>query len=169
MLQVIEPSQQIQEIMFELHASTCHRCLYQIFFVCWHRYCWSKEALLLLLNACKIIKFLLWSFSWGMQWVLQVFWLRCIIGLFHSIVRMNGMLFVTTSRFIGFRPKLQHVQNQVQQYVKNMMSEQLRMPSTALRAYGKTNNDHRLTKPAFIASCSGFGPKVLLSTPSPIR
>jgi len=56
-------------------------------------------------------------------------------------------------------PKLQHVQNQVQQYVKNMMSEQLRMPSTALRAYGKTNNDHRLTKPAFIASCSGFGPK----------
>lgn len=56
-------------------------------------------------------------------------------------------------------PKLQHVQNQVQQNVKNMMSEQLRMPSTALRAYGKTNNDHRLTKPAFIASCSGFGPK----------
>ncbi|KAG5543668.1 hypothetical protein RHGRI_016431 [Rhododendron griersonianum] len=56
-------------------------------------------------------------------------------------------------------PKMQHVQNQVQQYVKNLMSEQLHMPSTALRPYGKINADHRLTKPAFIASCSVFGPK----------
>lgn len=56
-------------------------------------------------------------------------------------------------------PKLQHVQNQVQQYVKNMMSEQLHMPSTALGRYGKTNADHCFTKPAFIASCSVFGPK----------
>ncbi|KAE9457267.1 hypothetical protein C3L33_10835, partial [Rhododendron williamsianum] len=82
---------------------------------------------------------------------------------------MKGMLLVTSSHFLGFRPKMQHVQNQVQQYVKNLMSEQLHMPSTALRPYGKINADHRLTKPAFIASCSVFGPKVLPSTPSPIR
>ncbi|CAL5346674.1 unnamed protein product [Camellia sinensis] len=60
---------------------------------------------------------------------------------------------------VGSGPKLQHVQNQVQQYVKNMMSEQLHMPSTALGRYGKTNADHCFTKPAFIASCSVFGPK----------
>ncbi|PSS11091.1 Urease accessory protein like [Actinidia chinensis var. chinensis] len=54
-------------------------------------------------------------------------------------------------------PKLQHVQNQVQQHVKKMMSEQLHRPSVG--RYGKTNADHCLMKPAFIASCSFFGPK----------
>lgn len=90
-------------------------------------------------------------------------------SILFSYMRMKGMLLVTSSHFLGFRPKMQHVQNQVQQYVKNLMSEQLHMPSTALRPYGKINADHRLTKPAFIASCSVFGPKVLPSTPSPIR
>ncbi|XP_057510281.1 urease accessory protein D isoform X1 [Actinidia eriantha] len=54
-------------------------------------------------------------------------------------------------------PKLQHVQNQVQQHVKTMMSEQLHRPFVG--RYGKTNADHCLMKPAFIASCSVFGPK----------
>ncbi|KAK9267951.1 hypothetical protein L1049_010388 [Liquidambar formosana] len=60
-------------------------------------------------------------------------------------------------------PKLTHLQNQVQEDVKRMMSEQLHPPSTALGRYKRKNPDHCLTKPSFIASCSVFGPKVSLS------
>lgn len=56
-------------------------------------------------------------------------------------------------------PKLQHIQNQIQQIVKKMMSERLRMPSSALRHYGENNTSHSLTKPDFIVSSSVFGPK----------
>ncbi|KAK8629827.1 hypothetical protein V6N13_078652 [Hibiscus sabdariffa] len=50
---------------------------------------------------------------------------------------------------IIYGPKLKHVQDQVQENVKRLMSRQLHIPSSA-----KTNSD-----PAFIASCSVFGPK----------
>ncbi|OMO74956.1 Urease accessory protein UreD [Corchorus capsularis] len=62
---------------------------------------------------------------------------------------------------IIYGPKLKHVQDQVQENVKKMMSQQLYVPSTRLGRHGKTNSDHCLTRPAFIASCSVFGPKVL--------
>lgn len=55
--------------------------------------------------------------------------------------------------------KLQYVQNQFQQNVKKMMSEQLHMPSFALRRCGENNTSHCLTKPDFIVSSSVFGPK----------
>ncbi|XP_034683304.1 urease accessory protein D isoform X3 [Vitis riparia] len=54
-------------------------------------------------------------------------------------------------------PTLKHIQNQVQEDVKRMMSEQLRFPSTATGRH--RSSDHRLLKPTFIASCSPFGPK----------
>ncbi|OVA05553.1 Urease accessory protein UreD [Macleaya cordata] len=53
-------------------------------------------------------------------------------------------------------PKLKNVQNQVQEEVKRIMSEQFYIPST-LGRYNKTNSG--LTKPTFIASSSAFGPK----------
>ncbi|KAK2634988.1 hypothetical protein Ddye_029780 [Dipteronia dyeriana] len=56
-------------------------------------------------------------------------------------------------------PKLNHIQNQVQENVKRMMSEQLYIPSNGLGHSGKTSSDCYLTKPTFIASCSVFGPK----------
>ncbi|OMO92363.1 Urease accessory protein UreD [Corchorus olitorius] len=60
---------------------------------------------------------------------------------------------------IIYGPKLKHVQDQVQENVKKMMSQQLYVPSTRLGHHAKTNSDHCLTRPAFIASCSVFGPK----------
>ncbi|XP_059657142.1 urease accessory protein D [Cornus florida] len=56
-------------------------------------------------------------------------------------------------------PKLKHVQNQVQEDVKKMMSEQLHISSAALGRQIQTSSGHFLTKPTFIASCSVFGPK----------
>lgn len=60
------------------------------------------------------------------------------------------------------RPKLKHVQEQVKENVKKMMSEQLRVPSTNFGGYRRGHSSHCLSKPAFVASCSSFGPKVLL-------
>ncbi|KAK0577842.1 hypothetical protein LWI29_001030 [Acer saccharum] len=56
-------------------------------------------------------------------------------------------------------PKLKQIQNQIQENVKRMMSEQLYIPSYGLGHRGKTSSDCYLTKPTFIASCSVFGPK----------
>lgn len=63
-----------------------------------------------------------------------------------------------------YRPKLKHIQNQVQENVKRMMSEQLYAPSIGLSNHGKTHSNHPLAKPNFIASCSAFGPKVCLTS-----
>lgn len=51
---------------------------------------------------------------------------------------------------------MNHIQHQVQEDVKRIMSEQLRVPSTSL-------GHQIITKPSFIASASVFGPKVILS------
>ncbi|KAI4351145.1 hypothetical protein L6164_005528 [Bauhinia variegata] len=56
-------------------------------------------------------------------------------------------------------PQLQHIQNQVQDYVKRMMSQRFQHPSTAFSHQTGKNSDHCLSKPSFIASCSVFGPK----------
>ncbi|XP_021901534.1 urease accessory protein D isoform X3 [Carica papaya] len=57
-------------------------------------------------------------------------------------------------------PSLKHIQNQVQENVKRMMSEQLHMPSTSAGHHYRSNSDpKRLAKPTIIASCSNFGPK----------
>ncbi|TYH37622.1 hypothetical protein ES332_D12G053000v1 [Gossypium tomentosum] len=58
-----------------------------------------------------------------------------------------------------YGPKLKHVQDQVQENVKRLMSQQLQIPSTRLGCCAKTNSDNCLVRPAFIASCSAFGPK----------
>ncbi|XP_022640570.1 urease accessory protein D isoform X2 [Vigna radiata var. radiata] len=57
-------------------------------------------------------------------------------------------------------PKMQYIQNLVQDNVKKIMSEQLLHPSTSLSHHHQREKaDHLLTKPSFIASCSAFGPK----------
>ncbi|MCH88012.1 urease accessory protein UreD [Trifolium medium] len=55
-------------------------------------------------------------------------------------------------------PKMQYIQNIVQDNVKRIMSEQLHNPSAAL-SHQKTKADFFMTKPTFVASCSVFGPK----------
>ncbi|PWA72160.1 urease accessory protein D [Artemisia annua] len=54
-------------------------------------------------------------------------------------------------------PKLQDIQNQVQEDVKKMMSEQLHAPSAGGRS--KACNGDGSAKPSLIASCNSFGPK----------
>ncbi|WVY97175.1 hypothetical protein V8G54_029326 [Vigna mungo] len=57
-------------------------------------------------------------------------------------------------------PKMQYIQNLVQDNVKKIMSEQLLHPSTSLSHHHQREKaDHLLTKPSFLASCSAFGPK----------
>ncbi|GMI73332.1 urease accessory protein D [Hibiscus trionum] len=65
--------------------------------------------------------------------------------------RMHG--YQVIAMVIIYGPKLKHVQDQVQENVKRLMSQQLHIPST------KTNSDNCSIRPAFIASCSVFGPK----------
>lgn len=55
-------------------------------------------------------------------------------------------------------PKMQYIQNLVQNHVQKVMSEQLQHPSAAL-SHQRYKADHFITKPSFIASCSAFGPK----------
>lgn len=54
-------------------------------------------------------------------------------------------------------PKLQDIQNQVQEDVKKMMSEQLHAPSAGGRS--KACNGDGSAKPSLISSCNSFGPK----------
>ncbi|KAB5574093.1 hypothetical protein DKX38_001287 [Salix brachista] len=55
-------------------------------------------------------------------------------------------------------PKLKHIQSEVQENVKRMMSEQLHMPFSGINGRAQSNSRH-FTKPPFLASCSVFGPK----------
>lgn len=54
-------------------------------------------------------------------------------------------------------PKLKHIQNQIEEDVKRMMSQRLHAPS--FRSSGQCENKQRLAKPTLVASCSTFGPK----------
>lgn len=58
---------------------------------------------------------------------------------------------------IHVRPKLKHVQNQVLDEVKRMMSGHFRTPGPAT---GRSGLKHEPKKPELVASCSTFGPKV---------
>ncbi|KAJ0018813.1 hypothetical protein Pint_12127 [Pistacia integerrima] len=78
-------------------------------------------------------------------------------GITNIAERMRDYQVIAMVILLG--PKLKHIQNQVQENVKRLMSEQLYAPSIGLSHHGKTNSDHRLAKPTFIASCSVFGPK----------
>ncbi|GAV81096.1 UreD domain-containing protein [Cephalotus follicularis] len=71
--------------------------------------------------------------------------------------RMQGYQVVAMVILLG--PKLKHIQNQVQENVKRIMSEELYGPSSGLDRHVKRKYDHCFTKPNFIASCSVFGPK----------
>ncbi|KAK9133785.1 hypothetical protein Scep_013313 [Stephania cephalantha] len=69
--------------------------------------------------------------------------------------RMQDYLVIAMVILIG--PQLKQVQNQIQMDVKKMMSDLLYIPSGAL-GYNSRGSSSQC-KPAFIASCSAFGPK----------
>lgn len=61
---------------------------------------------------------------------------------------------------MGSRPKLRELQKQVQENVKNMMSEQLQISYGSRRQHSDSRAGNGFMKPEFIASCSTFGPEV---------
>lgn len=67
-------------------------------------------------------------------------------------------------------PKLKHVQNQIQQDVKRIMSQNLHIPSSfGSGHYANKPSNHSLAEPSFVASCSPFGPKVFTCVPLHIQ
>lgn len=60
----------------------------------------------------------------------------------------------------GSREKLKVIQKQVQENVKNMMSEQLQISYGSRRPKSESSSRNGFMKPEFIASCSTFGPEV---------
>ncbi|VVB02146.1 unnamed protein product [Arabis nemorensis] len=60
---------------------------------------------------------------------------------------------------ILFGPKLRLIQKQVQENVKNMMSEQLQISYGFQRHKSESSSRNGFMKPEFIASCSTFGPE----------
>ncbi|PON68106.1 Urease accessory protein UreD [Trema orientale] len=56
-------------------------------------------------------------------------------------------------------PKLKYIQNQVQEDVRKMMTEQLKFSSPTSAHKRQRTSDHCITKPNFIASSSVFGPE----------
>ncbi|KAI3466935.1 hypothetical protein Pfo_023598 [Paulownia fortunei] len=56
-------------------------------------------------------------------------------------------------------PKLKFIQNQIQEDVKKLMSQQLQLPSIRSGCSTESDSNHWLPKPSFLASCSTFGPK----------
>ncbi|XP_010914240.1 urease accessory protein D isoform X1 [Elaeis guineensis] len=58
-------------------------------------------------------------------------------------------------------PKLKHVQNQVQEEVKKMMSRHFRVPTPTPGRYMRSESQSDATRPAFVASCSAFGPQAI--------
>lgn len=79
-------------------------------------------------------------------------WVVCIAIFILDYCVMYDMLY-------NFRPKMQFIQNLVQDNVKRIMTEQLQNPSAAL-SHQKSKADFFMTKPSLVASCSVFGPKV---------
>lgn len=75
-----------------------------------------------------------------------------IVGVAEHMQEYNVIAMV-----IIYGPNLKHIQDQVQQNVKAIMSEQLRVPSIGHNAYMRP--DHYSVKPSIITSCSVFGPK----------
>lgn len=126
-----------------------------------------------MLNACKTTKLSQWSYSWGMYLVLhQSHVPHVFTHIYFSFFIGFSVYLVNKSqkssdkpkhqyRLLCCRPKLKHVQEHVKENVKKMMSEQLRVPSTNFVGYRRGHSSHCLSKPAFVASCSSFGPKVL--------
>ncbi|EEF28966.1 urease accessory protein D [Ricinus communis] len=76
-----------------------------------------------------------------------------------GIIRERMRDYQVIAMVILLGPKLKHIQSQVQENVKRIMSEQLHMPFSGLSGNVKSNSSTFFTKPPFIASCSLFGPK----------
>lgn len=94
----------------------------------------------------------------------QVTAMIVILGWVTGIVLLILDLCVLYHEFVYyilyyFRPKMQYIQNLVQDHVKRIMSEQLQHPAAALNQQ-RDKADYFMTKPSFMASCSVFGPKV---------
>nr|GMD52063.1 urease accessory protein D isoform X1 [Ipomoea batatas] len=79
-------------------------------------------------------------------------------GITSIAERMRDYQVVATLILLG--PKLKNVQNQIQQDVKRIMSQNLHIPSSfGSGHYANKPSNHSLAEPSFVASCSPFGPK----------
>ncbi|XP_027185177.1 urease accessory protein D-like isoform X4 [Coffea eugenioides] len=79
-------------------------------------------------------------------------------GRYSSIAeRMQDYQVIAMVILLG--PKLKFIQDQIQENVKNLMSQQLRIPSGSSGRYGDIDDNPFFTRPSFLASCSVFGPK----------
>ncbi|XP_054803241.1 urease accessory protein D [Prosopis cineraria] len=79
----------------------------------------------------------------------------------EKVGRVEGYMqnYQVIAMIVLLGPKLQHVQNLVQDHVKRIMSEQLLHPSATLSHQTRRNSEYCMSKPSFIASSSFFGPK----------
>ncbi|CAH9106454.1 unnamed protein product [Cuscuta europaea] len=75
-------------------------------------------------------------------------------GMSSIAERMGGYQVFAMLILVG--PKLEHLQKQIQEDVKRMMSQMLLFPSFGS---GQCANNRSWAKPTFVASCSVFGPK----------
>ncbi|CDP11290.1 unnamed protein product [Coffea canephora] len=79
-------------------------------------------------------------------------------GRYSSIAeRMQDYQVIALVILLG--PKLKFIQDQIQENAKNLMSQQLRIPSSSSGRYGDIDDNPFLTRPNFLASCSVFGQK----------
>ncbi|XP_057743000.1 urease accessory protein D isoform X1 [Arachis stenosperma] len=77
------------------------------------------------------------------------------IGCIHELVQDYQVI----AMILLLGPKLQFVQNLVQDKVKGIMSEQLQHPSGAL-SHKRNEAGYFISKPSLMASCSVFGTKI---------
>ncbi|KAL0300501.1 UNVERIFIED_CONTAM: Urease accessory protein D [Sesamum radiatum] len=89
----------------------------------------------------------------------------------HILLQGNETLFLDTTSleheymavFLSAcrttKPKLKLIQSQIQEDVKKLMSQQLRLPSISTGCSSESGSSYWLPKPSFLASCSTFGPK----------
>ena len=70
----------------------------------------------------------------------------------HKIEEANSFMLCCS------RPKLKHIQDQVKGEVKHLMSGNFHTPTITKRL--GSESEHGPARPALLASCSSFGPKV---------
>ncbi|PIN13718.1 hypothetical protein CDL12_13669 [Handroanthus impetiginosus] len=77
----------------------------------------------------------------------------------HSSIPHRLKDYQAIAMMVLLGPKLKLIQNQIQEDVKKLMSQQLRLPSMSSGCSAESESNNRFSKPSFVASCSTFGPK----------
>ncbi|KAL0321456.1 UNVERIFIED_CONTAM: Urease accessory protein D [Sesamum radiatum] len=77
----------------------------------------------------------------------------------HSSIPERLQDYQVIAMIVLLGPKLKLIQSQIQEDVKKLMSQQLRLPSISTGCSSESGSSYWLPKPSFLASCSTFGPK----------